>query len=402
MLLTAAQVQTEAQNSLTAVAKAVNAAPISLSGEESRTAFQRMEKGAALRLKVVNTTGQALQNAVVEVSALELLNQRIPVPEVAAGKNTVIEVPLNSALRADRYPATARLLDSRGHPLGEALSLDIIIVPRPLPHTMPVVLWGDGDNALVKEIGFTHQRTDPVSYSWIWKQGKNATAMPAANVVTVRQSLDRLFSIGLGGIAFVTPGRYVGTDHPEYNRVGRDGRKGDNANGLFPRVQQYAYDTGAAVAQSFGDLPGLQSSLIHTEIRDHTKPSFHDVDKVAYRKATGQDIPAAAEDRRGVSYQTIKGFPKDRIVPDNDPILSYYRWFWKRGDGWYDLNSAVNKGLKSTGRKDLWTFFDPAVRTPSIYGATGEVDYLSQWTYTYPEPEKIGLATDELAAMAAG
>jgi len=38
----------------------------------------------------------------------------------------------------------------------------------------------------------------------------------------------------------------------------------------------------------------------------------------------------------------------------------------------------------------------------SVYGSGGEVDYLSQWTYSYPAPIRIGLATDELLAMARG
>jgi hypothetical protein len=385
-----------------ATEKPVRVVPISVSAEESRTAFRRMEQGAALKLKVVNESGGALENAVVEVSAPGLMKQRIKVPSVAVNQSTLIAVPLDTTLRADQYAATVRMLDARGQLLGEALSLNIAIVPRPLPHNMPVVLWGDGDIKLVKELGFTHLATYPASYGRIWDQGANATALAPSAALEMRQRYDRLFAMGLGGVGYITPGRYVGTDKPEFNRINRQGKQVKNANGLFPRVQQFAFDTGASVARTFGDLPGFQSSLIHTEIRDHTQVSLHDIDKAAYRKFSGQEIPAAAENKRGVAYQTIKGFPKDRIIADNDPLLRYYSWFWKRGDGWYDLNSAVNKGLKSTGRKDLWTFFDPAVRTPSVYGATGEVDYLSQWTYTYPEPEKIGLATDELAAMAAG
>ena len=53
-------------------------------------------------------------------------------------------------------------------------------------------------------------------------------------------------------------------------------------------------------------------------------------------------------------------------------------------------------------RADLWTFHDPAVRVASVFGSGGEVDVLSQWTYSYPEPLRIGLPTDELLAMARG
>ncbi len=72
-----------------------------------------------------------------------------------------------------------------------------------------------------------------------------------------------------------------------------------------------------------------------------------------------------------------------------------------RRDGWNGLHSAVHDGLKEKARPDFRTFFDPAVRQPSISGAGGDVDILSHWTYTYPDPLKIGLCADQLFAMAA-
>jgi len=96
----------------------------------------------------------------------------------------------------------------------------------------------------------------------------------------------------------------------------------------------------------------------------------------------------------------LENFPAKHIIPDNDETLNYLKWYWQKGDGWNNLTTLVHRGLKSTGRKDLWTFTDPATRVPSISGSGGEVDAISQWTYTYPDPIKIGKATDELFAMA--
>jgi hypothetical protein len=39
---------------------------------------------------------------------------------------------------------------------------------------------------------------------------------------------------------------------------------------------------------------------------------------------------------------------------------------------------------------------------PAVWGSGGGVDVVSQWTYSYPDPIKIGQATDELFAMADG
>ena len=90
------------------------------------------------------------------------------------------------------------------------------------------------------------------------------------------------------------------------------------------------------------------------------------------------------------------------MIADDNPLYVYYRWFWKQGDGWNAMHSALHRGLKSNGKERLWTFHDPAVRVASAYGNGGDVDYLSHWTYSYPDPLRIGLCTDELFCMAGG
>jgi hypothetical protein len=62
--------------------------------------------------------------------------------------------------------------------------------------------------------------------------------------------------------------------------------------------------------------------------------------------------------------------------------------------------TALHKGREEQ-RQRVWTFFDPAVRQPSISGAGGDVDVISHWTYTYPDPQKIGMCADQLFAMSA-
>ena len=69
--------------------------------------------------------------------------------------------------------------------------------------------------------------------------------------------------------------------------------------------------------------------------------------------------PAEVETRSGVDYKKLPEFPASRVIADDNPIYLYYQWYWKQGDGWNALNTAMNKGLKSTGRKDLWTWHRP-------------------------------------------
>ncbi|MFM7604515.1 MAG: hypothetical protein ACKO8Z_04880, partial [Prosthecobacter sp.] len=148
----------------------------------------------------------------------------------------------------------------------------------------------------------------------------------------------------------------------------------------------------------YGDHPAFSTALINTEVRDASQPSFSPTEVEAYKKFAGMDIPAEAVNRGGVDWKKLHDFPADRVITDDHPILKYYRWFWTVGDGWNALHTAIHKGVKSSASR-VWTFFDPAVRQPSISGAGGSVDVLSHWTYTYPDPQRIGLCADQLFAM---
>jgi hypothetical protein len=223
------------------------------------------------------------------------------------------------------------------------------------------------------------------------------------NVQATRENLNRHLAAGVGVVYRLDPGRWL-ERKGLCLRVDRTGRPYDKAQtcAALPKVQQFGYNVGASLARAVGEFPAFQSVLIHTEIRGHTAPCFHDHDRAAFRKATGIDIPREITGRTPPRYDSLPAFPADRVVPDDHPLLVYYRWFWRDGDGWNPLHSQVSRGLHSAGRDDLWTFYDPAVRVPSLWGSGGAVDVISQWTYVYPDPIKIGQATDELFAMAAG
>ena len=368
-----------------------------------RTAFYRMEKNAKVQVRVFNDTLQPLHNAKVQIKAAGVFNTTISVPELDAGKSTFVTVPLDTTLRPDSYQVTAIVQNTAGKDIGDAMSFPLTIVPRELPGKTPIVMWAGAttDYKELTDIGYTGELLSMADYGRIWKDG-SGTAMAEDQTTAMRKRLDDMLAAGVGGLATLTPGRAADDLHPEFNRTDRAGKKVENTDGLYPEIQKFTYDTGAAVARTFGDMPGWKGALIHSEIRDHSTPSFNDIDKKAYRDFSGQDIPAIVSSARGVTYKGLPDFPANHIIADDNPILTYYKWFWKQGDAWPKLNSQVNDGLKSTGRNDIFTWFDPSVRAPSIYGSGGNVDFLNQWTYTYPDPLKVGLATDEQFAMAAG
>lgn len=372
----------------------------------SRTAFGRMEKGAALKAVVINETAEALKGARLRVSGAGKPFE-VPVADLAPDAREEVALPVDTTLRADTYPLEVALVAGDSQIAPAPVHLKLTLVPRPLPHRMPVIMWSGIPRAeveQVREIGFTHLFT-VAQYS----SSPPVEFVAQEKIPLLREWLDTLYASGLSGVATLR-GSTNDTKTPAH--LLRETRNGErypkkgramHLNGLHPEVQQSFYDCGAFLAKNFGDLPGLAAVLVATETRDHTKPSFSSIDREAYRAATGREIPREiGESAWGVPYQKLKGIPADRIVPDDQPVLDYFRWFWKVGDGWNPLYTSMVKGLQSTGRSDLWTWFDPAVRAPSVWGSGGEVDRLSQWTYTYPDPLKISLACDELAAMREG
>jgi len=376
-----------------------------LSSDGQRTVFYRMEKNANMRMRVFNDTFKPLQAATVHINIIGVLDKTLPLPELAAGESTFISVPLDTSLRPASYQVNATVQNARHQALGDETQFPLIIMPRQLPHQMPLVLWGNiNDDKDVADVGYTGVLVGGMAGGkQIWDDGSREGALTDLQAKAVRERLDSMMALRLGGLGTFNPAKYVSQAHPEFNQTDKEGKKGDHTDGLYPRVQQFASDFGAAVAKTFGDMPNWKGALLSGEFRSgHTAPSFNEIDEKAFREYSGKDIPSNIGGQRGVHYKTLPGFPANRIIPDDNPLLQYYKWFWSVGDGWNHLNTLVDQGLKSTGRDDIFTWADPAVRAPGVWGNGGNVDYLNQWTYSYPNPIDVGLAADELFAMAKG
>ena len=373
----------------------------------TRTAFVRMEPKACVTVTIVNDTRKTVAETTVRTTFAGR-QQSLSLGSLAPKETRRVEVPIETSLRPDTYPlqVVARA-DAGGKEHRAQQELSVVIVPRPLPHQMPVVMWGSGDFERLHEIGFTHKLVHLADCDHIWEAGAPTDAGTSGRVAEMVRRLDEHLVQNIGAVATISPGRWAVRNARLKDQVQRLNRAGkpyerENACALAPKLQNFAYNVGASIAKSYGNLPALQAALIHTEVRDGTNLCFHPYDREAFRKFAGVDIPDAAVSKAGVQYDKLKDFPADRIIPDDHRLLTFYRWFWKDGDGWNPLHRQVHRGLKSTGRDDLWTFFDPAVRAPSLWGSGAGLDVISQWTYSYPDPIKIGQTTDEMFAMAAG
>ncbi len=370
---------------------------VALDLEHSRTAFYKKEEGAALEVEVKNrrTTPAAIGKLRVTGATGD---REIPIGTLEGGETRTLKVPLDTSLKPGSYRLDLELLGERETLLSEQTSLDVKILPRPRPDELPVIMWGHARGRNVerlKELGFTH-------FIGLW-QGA-ASPVPAflnpREVQSVRDDIDKALSVGMRSVGRISIGharKYV----ENHQREGRNGEGLKSLNTALPEVQETAKELGRFVGREFGDMPSLEGILVDTEVRDHTRPSFSPGDREAYRKATGAEIPSlGADSARGVHYRQIPGFPARRVVGEDHPVLQYYRWFWKEGDGWNPTHSETARGLREKGK--FWIWHDPAVRAPSVYGSGGEVDFISQWTYSYPDPLKIELAGNDLLTMAQG
>jgi hypothetical protein len=385
--------------------------PAAFAVASDRTSFVRMEKAALIRFDVTNLQRTKLKGATASVSLEGLGEKTFALPELDGGASHTLDYALDTSLRPGEYNLRARIQIPGEKPYASEEGFPVVIVPRPLPKRMPVLMWGIGgtDNVIkelprLKHIGFTHCLGMGADFDAIWATGKPTVASNPERVADTKRMLNAALANDLGVCVSLSPGNWA--EHKkEFLRIDRQGKSNlqrPSICGLFPEMQKLCYNVGASVAQTYGEFPAWQSALLHTEVRDGAGLCYHDHDRATCRQATGADIPAEFSAKWGVDRAKLKDFPADGVIRDDDPIYRYSQWYWKTGDGWNGLNNELHRGLKSTGRNDLWTFHDPAVRVASVYGSGGAVDVISQWTYSYPDPIRIGVATDELFAMARG
>ena len=379
---------------------------LSLSLLSHRKVFVRMEQAAAVTLAVVNSTGETFRGVSVALSMGGHAEQTTEIGTLEGGGSHEVTYEVDTALRPGAYLLSATVESEGGESCGAA-TFEVTLVPRTLPHTMPVIMWGGGLKEVerLKEIGFTHAIGLGVDYEKIWEAGEPTLAVDDDALTEAMADMDHAMANGLRAIVSPSPGRWA-RGKEALRRVGPDGKPYEgraDVCGLRPEMQAFCQNVGTSIARSLGVHPCLEAALIHTEVRGESELCYHDHDAAALKLATGlTQIPEGLTGKYGTPYADMDDFPADRVIPDDDPIYIYYQWFWREGDGWNAMHTELHNGLKSIDREDFWTFHDPAVRVASVYGNGGDVDVVSQWTYSYPDPIRIGMATDELFCMADG
>ena len=378
-----------------------------------RKAFVRHEPAPRWSVSVRNLKREPLSRAKLSVTIEGHSPQEIELPAIPAGSVHDAEFSFDTKLRPDTYPVTFSVIIP-GEPSRRITeSTSVVLVPRPAPQRMPVVMWGIGgvkevvtELPRLKQIGFTHCFGGEVDQQRIAMADDPILTTKPERMPATMDMLDAALTHDLKILATTWP-TYFDPYFPEYMQVDRDGkpyaRKALTPNA--PKVVRAFERAGASIAKTFAEHPAFDGVLANSEIRDESEVSFSEWDLAAYRQAFGETatFPDWVKSKYPPSYTTLKDFPADRVVPYDHPQLEFYRWWWSVGDGWNAAHSAVHHGLhRHSDRKDLWSFNDPVVRCPPLWGSGGDVNVLSQWTYTDPDPLRMSLPVDELFAMAGG
>ncbi len=368
---------------------------------EGRTAFVRGETNAAVTIRVGNVTSTAISNvcAVAEqfVEGGRVRRGEFRLGTLAAESSAsfpcAVETRIRPGWRALRVSLTGK--DAGGNAVESVRTFRIGVGPRD-GDGMTALMWGYGAamEPALADFGFTH-----------------GLAYARPGDPNARKAYDEALVHGVRLLHSMRTEYPGGKADERYARKGRDGKpvtygkRGD----LVPEVSNPAFlETMKPLirddARLYGGHPGFVGVLAISEARDATAPSFN-TEHERYRKETGRDVPPEVTgkklDRKGLADAKLK-FP-DGIVPADDPILSYYRWFWKGGDGWPGYSGGIaDEYHRQVDRPGFFVFWDPAVRCPPIWGSGGAVDMLNQWVYAVPEPMNVAGPAEEILAMAAG
>ncbi len=371
---------------------------------DGRQAFRRGETGATVAVRVQNVTDVAVSGLTLEaeefVEAGRAHHETLALGALAGGATTGCVCQVETRVRPgwQAFRVTVSGKDATGGEVKTSRVFRLGIGPK-ADDRMMALMWGySASEATLAEYGFTHG----LKYQ---KPGDARAGVLYDQAVVAGVGLFHSMSTEYPG----------GEPDPKYVRVNRDGSQPTHGGWgskkkPVPEVSNPAFMEAmkpliAEDGRLYGKYPGFSGVLAISEARDATKPSFN-TEHLRYKKATGRDVPREVSGkvmdyRKGLA-EMRKRFP-DGVVPTDDPVLAYYRWFWKGGDGWPGYSGGIAQEYhRQISRPDFLVFWDPAVRCPPIWGSGGAVDVLNQWVYAVPEPMNVAGPAEEILAMAAG
>ena len=213
-----------------------------------------------------------------------------------------------------------------------------------------------------------------------------------------RKRLDYIESLGLT-LFEQPPYAHNRAMEERFPRVNRDGspakrkRNPDAANPEYQAIIRRAFETEARTIAGHPVVFGLQTS---SEVHDSSQISLTAKTAADWKAYSGMDIPEYAD--KGPwprvppdwKFLVAKGqMDPSRVIPDDYPLLRFFRWVWKSGDGWSDYQRIAGDAYNGAAARRVATQYDPMLRTPASRTSIPDVDYLNHWEYPVPDPYSV-------------
>lgn len=355
--------------------------------------WERMERPCPMKITCTNLGTQPLSAANMTFIT-DGVAQTFIFPDLAPGASNVNEFGPDTSLKPGTY--TLEVVMGKGSSrVSRTQEYQIVGRRRQM---LPVIIEGAelADLPMLQRLACTH---------WTGISMDDAPYLGTANKsrpLLVRPKLEAGLQYGLRAVAAL--------DHDPImlsrglRKVGRDGKEYSppQVNAAPLNAAQLVAACGNMFTLYYRNCGTWCGTMLGSSPLSQTQPGFSKLEADTYRKFSGQEIPAEIQGD-AVDWHKLPGFPQDRMVPDDHPILQYYRWYWSEGNGWKAVNEAWHLAYerRKQDRADTWIMHHPSVRQPSKAGAFSAVANIGDQSLDSRDPLMAGLCMDQQIAMSA-
>jgi len=367
--------------------------PFSLALTGLRRVWQRHEQSTSWKVICTNLRPTPLVGAGMTYT-VGGVTQSFILPDLEPGAKYETDFAPDTSLKPGSYQIEAIIHSGN---LQVSQSKEFQIVPR-LATNLPVIMQGAGVDdlpqlqtlACTHWVGFTNDDSP-----YLGPHGKD-------HHLDTLPWLDAGLAAGLRTIVALEPWRAT-LSKTAFHRMNREGtaHQPPDLNATTRAVVGLTTNCARRFMVNYRENKIWTGTWLNSSPLSQSQPGFSKEEKEAYLKFSTREIPPEVQRGGGVDWKTLPGFPADRVIPDDHPVLAYYRWFWSEGNGWKGVNEGWLAGLdRERGeRLDIWSMQDPAVRQPSIGGTAGPMNYIADQTTDARDPMLTGLCLDQLLAM---
>ena len=355
--------------------------------------WERMERPLPMKITCSNLRRQPLTGADMTF-IVDGVKQSFIFPDLAPGAAAVNEFGPDTSLKPGAY--TLEVVMGKGSSRVSHSQKFQIVGRR--SQMLPVIMDGMSQSDLpqLQPLACTH---------WTGISNDDAPYAGTANrsrPLAVRPKIEAGLQSGLRTVAALDYDQFILSRG--FRKKDRDGKEysPSEINAANPEVANAMASSGQVFTVYYRNFNTWSGVLLGSSSLNKTHPGFDPGDLDAYRKFRGQEIPAEIQ-RDDVDWRKLPGFPINRMIPDDHPILKYYRWLWSEGNGWRAVNEAWHRGYekRKQDRVDTWIMHHPSVRQPSKAGGFSAVKYIGDQSMDSYDPLMAGLCADQQLAMSA-